>query len=122
MGQIESDPRIRVERILLHASDDANDRLPWILRGEFDDMNALADRLLPRPELIRHVFVDDDGKRLCRVFLLVEESSAPQWNFHGLKIMTANDPLIRVEKLLSGKRRAPLDSDRRPGKGLAQGK
>src|SRR4029077_7392413 len=78
LGEIESDPRIGVESILLHPSDHANHCLPWILRREFDNMNALANRVLTRPKLVGHVFVDDHGSRLGGVVLLIEESSAPQ--------------------------------------------
>ena len=112
---------IGVESILLHASDHANDRLPRIFRREFDNVNALANRVLARPELVGHVLVNDDYSRFRGVVLLVEESSTPQRNFHGFKIVAANDALIRIKKFLARKRRASFDGDRRPGKGLAQG-
>ena len=44
--------------------------------------------------------MNDD--RLGRVVLLVEESSAPQRDSHGFKIVSADDALVRIEKFLAG--------------------
>src|SRR5215472_11581202 len=84
-------------------------------------MNAFADRVLSRPELVGHVLVDDDGNRFPGVILLVEEASTAEGDFHGFKIMASDDSLVGIEKLLTGKRHATLNGDRRPGKSLAQG-
>ena len=46
----------------------------------------------------------------------------PQRDFHGFKVVPANDALVRIEKFLAGERHTPFDGDRRPSKGFAQGK
>ena len=63
MGHIESDPRVRVERILLHPSNYANHDLPRVLGRKFDDVNAFADGILSRPELLGHVLIDEHDNR-----------------------------------------------------------
>ena len=58
----------RVERVLLDAADDADDGHPRrVVDVEAAEADALADRICARPELLRHVLVDDDDARLCRV-------------------------------------------------------
>src|SRR5262249_18389753 len=110
----------RIWGVLLSAATHSDNCLPRVLRLVFDNMNALADRILTRPELVGHVFIDDNRNWRSRVVLLVEESSAPQGYSHGLEIVAANEPLIGVEEFFTGKGRSAFDSDWCPGKSFAE--
>jgi len=121
VGEVERDARVGVERILLDASDYANDCLPRISCRELDDVDALADGILSGPELLGHVFVDDDGDGAGEVVVVVEEASAAQRNFHGFEVVSGDDALVGVEKFFAGQRDAAFDGDWSPGEGFAQG-
>src|SRR5215470_14009114 len=96
-----------------------------VCQGSFDGSSTMRMRLhwvLPGPELVGHVLVDDDSNWLGHIVMLVEESATPQRDPHGFKIMATNNPFIRIKKFLAGKWDSSFHRDRRPCKGFAQRK
>jgi hypothetical protein len=53
-------------------------------------MNAFADGVLFGPQLVGHIFVNDDYDRLRRVVFSGEESTTSQRNSHHFKIVASN--------------------------------
>ena len=117
---VERDPAVGLERVLLHASNDAHDGLPGRVGPGVAEPDALADRILARPDLAREKLVDDDHALARRAVLVGEEPPADERDLHRLEVAAGRDALIGVEERFAGRGRAAFDGDGSPREVLTE--
>src|SRR5690606_6935029 len=118
MPVIHRDTRlVSVERVLTHASGDANHRHPRRVRPHVEPTgtNPLPDWIRTWPQLLGHPLVDDDDPRRVDRVVLSEETPRNERNAHGLEVAGRGRALVDVDELLTGRDLASLDRDRPPG-------
>jgi hypothetical protein len=108
-GKIGHDFASAVEAILLDHPHHAGDR-HGLLRIEPE---MLADGIVPRPEALRELFVDNRHLLAVAGIVVVEIAAFQQGNLHGAKVIRAGHPLIHLQ-FLARRRRIALHIDAAP--------
>ena len=85
--------RLRVETLMAHVADDADDFV--VARVVPGDADLLADRILAGPVPPRHRLVDDDPVGDVALVGLVEEPAFEQRNAHRLEVVPGHDANVR---------------------------
>ena len=113
---------VGVERVLLHASDHADDGAPG--RVDFDARRAgcaCRSRSWPGQSCAPYTRRRSITRGLSAVSCSVEKPARGAAGSASPRSSGRRDPFVGVEEVLAGRRRAALDGDRSPREDLAQG-
>src|SRR5262249_39403513 len=95
--------RLYFQSQMAHVADDPNDSDPGVLIGVRAGAEAFAEWVFARPETCGHRFVDDGGRRVIRLaVLIVQAAPGGQRNAPRLKVSIAGAAKIAFPLLAFG--------------------
>src|SRR5262245_39607127 len=88
---------------MAHLANDPDDSDPGVLIGVRAGAEAFAEGVFARPETCGHRFVDDGGRRLIRLAVLIAEAAPGYQRYaHRLKVIIAGATKIAFPLLAFG--------------------
>src|SRR5215470_18559240 len=82
--------RLDFQSQMAHVANDPNDSDPGVLIGVRAGAEAFAEGVFARPETCGHRFINDGGRRLIRLAVLIDEAAPCYQRYaHRLKVIIA---------------------------------
>src|SRR5678816_4882353 len=103
----------RVESGATHVGHHANNGQEWRIARAVTIPESLADRIIVRPEALRHRLVDDDDLRRIAVVRGSERAAAAQRNTHHLEVVRRRGVEWNLDVLLLGRHLTTVDAEYR---------